>query len=41
MMSAQYFEYYTTILRWGAFFSGHAVCIEIIYAVLQRQEHRA
>jgi len=28
MMSAKYFEYYTIILRGGAFFRGHAVFID-------------
>jgi len=31
MMFAKYFEYYTIILRGGAFFRGHAVQVSVIF----------
>ena len=34
MMSAKYFEYYTIILRGGAFFRGNTVCVKNIFTFL-------
>ena len=40
MMFAKYFEYYTVILRGGAFFRGHAVLTKIAQARFWLQKAR-